>query len=79
VLQKEKDLSPLEGSDFLGQPGDAAAEVQDLAVPFLTARTRGTTGKHGNLLSTVSEKPVGQRGAFLRGGSPSEGGGRGME
>jgi hypothetical protein len=62
---------PPKGLDFLGQQGEAAAQVQDLAVPFLTARTRGTTGKNGNLPSTVAEKQVGQRVAFLRGASPS--------
>jgi hypothetical protein len=62
---------PPQRLDFLGQQSDAAAQVQDLMVPFLTARTRGTTGKHGNHLSTVAEKQLGQRGAFLRGATPS--------
>jgi hypothetical protein len=39
---------PPKGLDFLGQPGDAVAQVQNRTVPFLTALTGGTTGKHGN-------------------------------
>src|SRR5262249_9443080 len=48
-------VSP-EGLDFRGQPRDASAEVQDLAVPLLTAWTRGTTRKHGALPKDSSRK-----------------------
>jgi hypothetical protein len=38
-----------EGLDFLGQQGDASAEVQQFPIAFLAAETRGRTRGHNDL------------------------------
>jgi hypothetical protein len=53
---------PPQALDFLGQQYDAAAQVQNLAIPFVTARTGGTTRQHGDL----SKRSCGEAGWSAR-------------
>jgi hypothetical protein len=53
-------IVPPKGLDFLGQQSDASAQMQDLTVPFLTARTKGRPDSMRTSPSAVEEKQVGQ-------------------